>query len=63
VYSSFQVGTTYEGYKDGDLEDTDEGIVATDNIVILDGQLHTKFSSFKSKKITFIFDICFRWNG
>lgn len=52
-------GTTYDGYNDGDIEDTDEGIVATDNIIILDGQLRAKFSTFTSKKIALIFDTCF----
>ena len=52
-------GTTYDGYNDGDSEGTDEGIVATDNIIILDGQLRAKFSTFTSKKITLIFDTCF----
>jgi len=52
-------GTTYDGYDDGDDEYTDEGIVATDNVIILDGQLRAKFSTFASKKITFVFDTCF----
>ena len=52
-------GTTYDGYNDGDSEYTDEGIVAADFKIILDGQLRAKFSTFTSKKIAFVFDSCF----
>lgn len=52
-------GSTYNGYDDGDDEYTDEGIVSTDLYLILDGQLRQKFSTFESRKISFIFDACF----
>lgn len=52
-------GSTYDGYNDGDTEYTDEAVVATDNVMILDGQLRAKFSTFTSKKITLIFDTCY----
>lgn len=52
-------GSTYDGYDDGDTEYTDEAIVTYDLYLILDGQLRSKFSTFTSKKITFIFDICY----
>lgn len=52
-------GTTYNGYDDGDTEDTDETIVSADLYLILDGQLSTKFSTFDSQKISFTFDSCY----
>lgn len=52
-------GSTYDGYDDGDTEDTDEAIVSTDLYLILDGQLRQKFSIFSSSKISFTFDTCF----
>jgi len=52
-------GDWYDGYNDGDDEYRDEGIVTVDEKLILDGQLRAKFSTFTSKKITFIFDTCF----
>lgn len=52
-------GSTYDGYDDGDTEDTDEAIVSTDMYLILDGQLRQKFSTFESQKISFTFDTCF----
>jgi hypothetical protein len=52
-------GDWYEGYNDFDSEYRDEGIVAADYKLILDGQLRQKFTTFTSKKITFIFDCCF----
>ena len=52
-------GSTYDGYNDGDDEDTDEGIVTNDMYLILDGQLRDKFSTFTSEKIAFVFDCCF----
>lgn len=52
-------GSTYNGYDDGDGEFTDEAIVSTDLYLILDGQLRSKFSTFESQKIAFIFDTCF----
>jgi hypothetical protein len=52
-------GTTYDGYNDGDTEYTDEAIVSCNLYIILDGQIRTKFSTFTSQKILFIFDSCF----
>lgn len=52
-------GSTYDGYDDGDTEDTDETIVSADLYLILDGQLRHKFSTFSSQKISFTFDTCF----
>jgi hypothetical protein len=52
-------GSTYDGYDDGDTEYRDETIVSSDLYVILDGQLRSKFSTFSSKKLSFIFDSCY----
>jgi hypothetical protein len=52
-------GSWYNGYNDGDTEYRDEAIVSADLYLILDGQLRQRFSTFESRKISFIFDSCF----
>jgi hypothetical protein len=52
-------GSWYNGYNDGDTEYRDEAIVSADLYMILDGQLRQRFSTFESRKISFIFDSCF----
>lgn len=51
-------GTTCVG-NDGDTEAIDEAIVSYNLQLILDGQLRSKFSTYASHKIAFIFDSCF----
>lgn len=52
-------GSTYDGYDDGDSEYRDESIISADLYHIFDGQLRSKFSSYASENIAFIFDSCF----
>ena len=52
-------GSYYDGYDDNDGEYRDEGIVSTDLYLILDSQLKSKFSTYSSQKLSFIFDSCY----